>query len=751
MEHNEGIIVDADTVLRNPKSDVWRVFGFLQRHNGTIERGFAVCRLCHSFIKYCAGSNTSNFHSHIKKHQNVQHNLLEPFETLSQSNYIETEGAMKDIEQYTSDFVISNVHGNTSGGFKGEEEECEIIDDVNRLLQPVVDDGMPDSMIIYNNTPSINETPSTSMTMEHAKQDQVYPTKLSKVKQRPQVSPVHARNYANRSKNTSVVTPTQQFNINTNIAEFLISNLEPASVVDEPTFRAMIFKYSGADHKNDNDKVSSEYFRYVLLPRLYNEAKEQVIGILKESLGCSLSTDLWTSDINKHKYATVMCHMMNPSWTLETFPLTTFDITDRELFVSLEGIRGQFGTDFSFLTTDSDMFCSTTVGELTINNINCLGSAIDCALNKSIASPEIKELERRCHIFVQSVKTHDTSLSTVDSNPTTVSEMCKLAESRTPWTSVYDQLDLADRILSSFKVTEMSTPTKNTLVENQIDHDELRCLLKTLRQIRKAINILKEPTTLSMILPIIKKLTVSLVSAELKEAKNKIDHDVRHELLSQLSSIYNQPETLNPTLLASILDPRYKDLLFVEPEQRTKARELLAEEATQFYRASHKKSDLDNSGESKHDFKAEPSPAKKPKIDCNDDDDWLSDVLFVKEESVKECNELEEPVLAEIERYMTSEQTKTSPFLWWQNRQTVYPSLAGLAKKYLCIQATCQTFKDGLSTDSAYKAKLTKRRILPGSSVDMMVFLHGNYSRVTQNGLLKRLKEQIRPNNFSGT
>lgn len=83
---------------------------------------------------------------------------------------------------------------------------------------------------------------------------------------------------------------------------------------------------------------------------------------------------------------------------------------------------------------------------------------------------------------------------------------------------------------------------------------------------------------------------------------------------------------------------------------------------------------------------------------------------------------------AEVEAYKTSPKLEIdsddTPVKWWKNHSTVYPVLAKLARKYLCMCATSCTSERQFSTSG--NIVTSSRSSLKPTKVNMLVFLAQN-------------------------
>ena len=109
-------------------------------------------------------------------------------------------------------------------------------------------------------------------------------------------------------------------------------------------------------------------------------------------------------------------------------------------------------------------------------------------------------------------------------------------------------------------------------------------------------------------------------------------------------------------------------------------------------------------------------PLKKVKVEAAD---WLSDIIFIKEE-VSETSSLD----LEVTRYISELGGPNNALEWWKERAVSYPHIANLAKKYLSIPATSVPSERIFSL--AGNLVTRKRALLSPENVDLLIFLKKN-------------------------
>ncbi len=64
----------------------------------------------------------------------------------------------------------------------------------------------------------------------------------------------------------------------------------------------------------------------------------------------------------------------------------------------------------------------------------------------------------------------------------------------------------------------------------------------------------------------------------------------------------------------------------------------------------------------------------------------------------------------------------TNPLLWWKEKKNVYPHIADLARRILCIPTTSAPSERVFSTAGLTNSKLRSRMV--SDNADMCIFLH---------------------------
>ena len=297
-------------------------------------------------------------------------------------------------------------------------------------------------------------------------------------------------------------------------------------------------------------------------------------------------------------------------------------------------------------------------------------------------------------------------------------------------------------------------------------------LVALLRPFKEATVIMSSETavTSSLILPTMVKLQRLI---EVGQEDSPLIKKVKLELAKNLSKRYTHDADKETTLIACMVDPRFKKLAFLSEEERLDARELLCRVGADLMAnlrphpiiktepldtldvPTHAPvdkplpplptlaldSDIDN-GVTEVVPQAAASPSevvpvvpkaeacepstKKQKVDEACCLDWFSDVVLVGIEKPPEAESLEEVAAKEVDRYMDETYTRDDPLKWWATNQHSYPRcMSHLARKYLAIPASSVPSERIFSLTGNLVNK--KRSQLSPENIDRLVFLNKNY------------------------
>ena len=174
-------------------------------------------------------------------------------------------------------------------------------------------------------------------------------------------------------------------------------------------------------------------------------------------------------------------------------------------------------------------------------------------------------------------------------------------------------------------------------------------------------------------------------------------------------------------LLCVLTHPGHKSLSWLNPADKKRV-------ISQLHTEMINVSGWNLAADDEEDNDSEP-PAKKPALTSEEDD---FDLLFGQKEDsetegqVKSDDHLQH-LQDELGRYLKEAEInfrKDDPLLWWRNHETYFPTIAKLARKYLCIPASTAPAERVFSTAKNI-LQMKRWRILP-ERLGKCIFLRQN-------------------------
>ena len=328
----------------------------------------------------------------------------------------------------------------------------------------------------------------------------------------------------------------------------------------------------------------------------------------------------------------------------------------------------------------------------------------------------------------------------------------------TRWNSAYDMVERFAEMqpavystLTSKEISSVKEKDLNTLNDDDVSlAEELISLLKPMKDITAMLCTETEPT-LSIVKPLLNQLAGSLTepltsdSVTVKEIKAIMRKDIQ-------SRYEKQSDILN---LATALDPRFKTLPSLSDEDRFEVYRVLTSEAAKLTGSIVKvktepgtdpaeptpntndpplpalpslaEENIGDDGESLTLSPASVETVTKVKDEVVETktvlENILGDVYLVKVEPAKSPLEQAELQVSAYRKEQTLHVAK-SPLQWWKQHQHMFPLVAKVAKRVLCIPATSVPSERVFSTAGDIVTQ-QRSRIKP-KNVDMLIFLKKN-------------------------
>ncbi|XP_029991479.1 zinc finger BED domain-containing protein 1-like [Sphaeramia orbicularis] len=486
---------------------------------------------------------------------------------------------------------------------------------------------------------------------------------------------------------TSVGTSGQarQNSLDESPVKMVVKDLLPICAVEDEGFRAFV-------HDLDpNYVLPTRKAVAAMITELYDRTKEKIKEDLNKADAVCLTTDMWSS-INMDGYLGVTGHFVTPDSKLATVLLgvsgfeqshTAQHIAEAQrLLMANWGITGKVHC----MVTDNAANMKLSVQLLNLRHVSCFAHTLNLVVKKALdQTPPINEIREKSRkvvgLFRSSCKAKD-RLSTFDM-----------------FQRLYDQREPVGADLSNLE----NDVSPLSCAEYEMIHEALFLL----QPFKAATTELSEEkrVSASKVIPLYRMLQHNLLE-KLRHSKQPATQQLGTFLKDGLQARCGQYEIVRP--LATLLDPRFKNLGFGNPAKAQEAeKQLILECATLI----------------------QPAETSDPQIapsSSSTADNSLWDMFDQKVKNKTTTRSITADATIEVGKYLQEPFIPRSadPLAYWKERAVVFPHLHKLSNKFLCIPATSVPCERVFSKAGEVITK--KRNRLHPSTAEKRIFLNKN-------------------------
>lgn len=477
-----------------------------------------------------------------------------------------------------------------------------------------------------------------------------------------------------RKKNSSSQLTTEK-GLATLIADMIAIDLLPLSFAENRGFRQLM-EAIFPDYIVPGRKAITGVIR-----KKYNITVEKLNRIIQSST-VAITIDAWSSQ-TMTSFVTVTIHFFNDNWEIEFYVLQTREFEERHtaanLKIFLEQVSKNWRLDGKIVATVHDNASNIKLAARTSiiigESICCFAHTLQCAINSALNNEEIQIMLKKASLIVSHFKHSALAIKALlnEQKQLQLPEHRLIQSCSTRWNSTYYMLDrLVEQKEAIVNVitNSIKSRTNDNLLLLEKEWDEVKQIVKILTPFEKVTTVLSSQkfTSLSMVRPAIRSILKKFLEVANDDTNMicNLKENLREELNRRfLKNVVAQDVQCSASLVATFLDPRYKDM--AEEEENVK----LA--VVEFVR-----------NEMKILISTDSTPELKQSSRCSDLEYIFQGNYRVKKRA--SVNDYE----SELEDYL-KEQTialTINECQWWKGNSSIYPTLAQLAKKYLCIPAT---------------------------------------------------------------
>ncbi|KAL4130708.1 hypothetical protein QTP88_008106 [Uroleucon formosanum] len=489
------------------------------------------------------------------------------------------------------------------------------------------------------------------------------------------------RTYIKKTKKDKPLNRERKEMITQSICEVITSDLLPFSFVENNGFKNLM------NLIEPNYQIPCRKTISTRIEQLYENKVNDTKNKLERINGIALTTDGWSS-LAIDSYITYTGHYFDKNWTLCNVTGITHDNTSN-ITNAVKNLEDQFNLYSSR--------CAAHTIQL----------AIKKGLDENVCSRLLKTASLIVAAFRQSPKRSKALqlyLQQTGQKQLTLLQSCPIR-----WNSSLAMLDRLLTLRTAVVAVISDREYFNTKIAKKLemleeDWDKCEVLVKLLKPLQLATTLLcsEQQITISMVRPLIGSLLTKHLCSNQTDCtfatmfKNTVSTDLAKRFSMESVSEKNTNEIpVNVSQIASLLDPRYKNLKFEHSEE------------IKYRIQSIVRSKILSVNHISTTVCGNTQIAKKTILDelmgqFSDDD------------------------VDEFTRYLSEPQINhnENPCLWWKARENVYPKISVLAKNILCIPASSASSERVFST--AGNIITPKRNLMTPYHLSALVFLKNN-------------------------
>lgn len=373
------------------------------------------------------------------------------------------------------------------------------------------------------------------------------------------------------------------------IGLFIAADLQPYSVVENAGFKHLISvlepRYSMPSRSHLTTKV---------LPSMYEDVKEKVLGGLSNAELVALRTDGWTSRATE-SYITVTAHYVNKDWEIESPVLQTRPIYEAHTSDNLAEVLKEAVLEWKLDRQNTTIPVTTDNAKNIVNasnaaglspHIGCFARTVNLASQKGLGVNQISRLLGKVRRVVTFFHKSTTAAAALKAKQ----EMLQLPPHKlvqgvtTRWNSSYDMLtrylEQQAAVYSALTEKDVKKSVKDLITLSDQDVTVLEDVVQVLKPMKTVTTLLssEQQPTVSMVLPL--KHTI-LTSMKHSDTDSQIVKDVKSAIATNIGGRYSDPRLQQFLNESTALDPRFKSLPHLDDPSRNEIFNSLAEKILQ--------------------------------------------------------------------------------------------------------------------------------------------------------------------------
>ncbi len=503
--------------------------------------------------------------------------------------------------------------------------------------------------------------------------------------------------------------------INRLVAELMAVDNQPFSIVDDLGFTRLVH------HLEPRYKLPSRrYFAETLIPSIYDKLKLLVAELLQAQQHVSCTTDIWSSPAHD-SLLSLTAHFITHEFERKSVCLQAVKFNESHTGSNIASVINsclqswKLTDKLTCIIRDNAANYVAGLRDADIPNFGCLAHTLQLVINDGVLVQRgVQELLGAARKLVGHYKHSNLSFQALKrmQSQLGIPQHSLIQDEPTRWNSSFYMLQrlIEQRTALLAAGAECACTVELRAQQWNLAEKLVRLLQPFEEATREASG---EYSSAAVIIPVVNSLERSLTVTATTESTTTDDHGItrmKQEMLSSLKRRYENMETNKFYALATALDPRFKLCVFSSASASALVRQMLIEEYEQ----------LAGSEES-------PPPEKQPRTVAEVAEKPSSSMLWnYFDELVKEHNSdgpgSSPTVEGVIDTYLREATTprKGIPLDYWKQKQSQWPLLASIARKYLSIPPSSVPSERLFSTTGEVMSD--RRNRLDPEKVEMLLF-----------------------------
>lgn len=511
------------------------------------------------------------------------------------------------------------------------------------------------------------------------------------------------------------------------VADWVFGSCRPLSIVNDPELATLL------ENLQPGYQLPSRTHLSKILTKHHQAGSEELISLLERAPAVALTSDCWTSRATQ-SYATYTVHFVDQSkdkWSLESFMLQTAVFSGSHTADNLATHARNTCSKFKLpagkvvgLVHDEAANMMAAGRQLEEGegwaNVACGAHRIQTVVRHAVG--EVREVETLLAASRRLVSHfHHSSKSTEEllkeqSGP---SPLKSVQDGPTRWNSSYYMLDRLLKLKLAVTAVLDRSEKRDIRQLNLKDHQwELAIdIVRLLAPFEQVTDVLggEKYVASSLLLPLVHKLEKKCNAGQ--EDESRAAFRFRKALARSLRQKFDVSSEKS-LVLSALLDPRFRSLKFLSDEDQAEAKISILQLCTTVV-----------ADRSEAPVVVADEPSAKRRI-CSSK---LASLM--EDDEVEVADSASSLAEEELQRYLTGKASPIDmdPLVWWTGLAEEFPTLAVLARHYLCLPATSVPSERVFSCAGTTMNKL-RATLCPGN-VDALIFLQCNALKSTRSQL----------------